>query len=133
MPASGKGPGRPAGELTPEEREAFARRSEALGRKLDAAKDHYAPAPPRTHVSPGTGYGLAFRFAADLVIGVAVGGFIGWLLDRQLGTSPWLLALFVILGFGAGLSNIIRLARRMQAENEAAQRAAPSVPDDDTN
>lgn len=75
--------------------------------------------------------GQAFRFAADLIAGVGVGGLIGWALDRQFGTTPWLLALFVILGFAAGLSNVIRLAKQMQAEAEASQRAAPSVKDDD--
>jgi F0F1-type ATP synthase assembly protein I len=38
---------------------------------------------------------------------------------------------FVMLGFGAGLSNIIRTARRMQAEAEPLQRAAKPAPADD--
>jgi ATP synthase protein I len=35
------------------------------------------------------------------------------------------------LGFAAGLSNVIRTARRMQAEAEPLQRGAASVPDDE--
>ena len=37
----------------------------------------------------------------------------------------------VILGFAAGLLNVVRAAQKAQAENEPLQRAAPSVTDDD--
>ena len=75
--------------------------------------------------------GQAFKIAIELVVGVAVGGFIGWVLDRQLGTMPWLLIVFVMLGFAAGMLNVIRQAQRMQKKSEPLQRAAPSVGDDD--
>ncbi|KWT64358.1 hypothetical protein APY04_3370 [Hyphomicrobium sulfonivorans] len=41
------------------------------------------------------------------------------------------MVLFVILGFAAGLSNLIRVARQEQAKQQASQLASPSVPDDD--
>jgi len=56
---------------------------------------------------------------------------LGWVLDRQLGTTPWLLVVFLILGFAAGLSNVIRTARQMQAKAEPLQRGAKPVADDD--
>jgi ATP synthase protein I len=68
---------------------------------------------------------------AELLVGVGVGGFIGWALDRQLGTGPWLLVLFFILGFAAGMSNVIRSARIEQNKQQARQLASPSVTDDD--
>ena len=46
-----------------------------------------------------------------LAIAIGVGGGI-WL-DRQLGTSPWLLFLGLILGFAAGVVNIYRATRRL--------------------
>ena len=60
-----------------------------------------------------------------------MGGFIGWALDRLLGTAPWLLVLFVTLGFAAGLLNVIRAAQKAQAEATVAQLATPAVADDD--
>jgi ATP synthase protein I len=36
----------------------------------------------------GRAMGIAFRIATDMVAGVAVGGFLGWVLDRWLGTAP---------------------------------------------
>lgn len=130
MPGTGQGSDPRRGEMSPEDRAALRRRASEIGDRLDEVRSRDSPV-ERRQVSMGAGYTLAFRFAADLIIGVAAGGFIGWVLDRQFGTAPWLLALFVVLGFAAGLANIIRSARRLQAENEAAQRAAPSVKDDD--
>ena len=74
--------------------------------------------------------GQGLKIAVDLVVGVAFGGFVGWWLDRYLGTAPWLMVLLLILGFAAGMMNVIRTARRMQAQAEASQMAAQSVRDD---
>jgi ATP synthase protein I len=46
-----------------------------------------------------------------LAIAIGVGGGI-WL-DRQLGTSPWLFFLGLILGFAAGVVNIYKATRRL--------------------
>ena len=59
--------------------------------------------------------GLAFRLAVELVAGLVVGGAIGWLLDYWLGTLPIMLLLFFGLGTAAGILNVIRTARQMQA------------------
>jgi ATP synthase protein I len=117
-------------ELTPEERAAMRSRASELGKRLDEVKAKKAP-PPRENGARGRAYGEAFRIVADLVVGVAVGGGIGWVLDRQLGTKPWLLVLMLVLGFAAGMSNVLRTARKMQAEAEPLQRAAKPVEDDE--
>jgi ATP synthase protein I len=50
------------------------------------------------------------RLSAELVGGVVVGFILGWLFDRGLGTSPWGLIVFVLLGFVAGVLNVMRSA-----------------------
>jgi ATP synthase protein I len=44
------------------------------------------------------------------VAGVLVGALIGWLLDRWLGISPWGMIVFLLLGFAAGVLNVVRAA-----------------------
>jgi ATP synthase protein I len=53
---------------------------------------------------------LGFRLSSELVAGVVVGAMIGWGFDRLLSTSPWGLIVFVLLGFIAGVVNVIRSA-----------------------
>ena len=48
--------------------------------------------------------------STEFVAGVLVGGGIGWLVDRTLGISPWGLIVFLLLGFGAGIVNVLRAA-----------------------
>lgn len=131
MSGEGNGQDQGRGEISPEDREAIRQRSQDIGRKLDAVKARTNPARDEEDRRRGAAFGQAFRYAAELVVGVGVGGFIGWTLDKYLGSAPWLMALFVILGFAAGLLNIIRAAQKAQAEMEPLQRAAPSVGDDD--
>ncbi|NOT70681.1 MAG: ATP F0F1 synthase subunit I [Hyphomicrobium sp.] len=129
----GEGPKHAAGEgqISPEDRAAIRQRSEELGRKLDAINAKRAEAEKELDTARQTAFGQAFRYSAELLVGVGLGGVLGWALDRQFGTAPWLMILLVILGFSAGLLNVIRAAQKAQAENEALQRAAPSVTDDE--
>jgi len=50
---------------------------------------------------------LGFRLSSELVAGVLVGALMGWGL---LSTSPFGLILFVLVGFVAGVLNVIRSA-----------------------
>ncbi|PYF02976.1 putative F0F1-ATPase subunit (Ca2+/Mg2+ transporter) [Rhodopseudomonas faecalis] len=51
-----------------------------------------------------------FRLSSELVAGVAVGAVIGWGIDQLLSTSPWGLIVFFMLGFAAGVLNVVRSA-----------------------
>jgi len=57
-----------------------------------------------------SGYARGFRLSSELVAGVLVGAGIGWLLDRWLGIAPWGLIVFLLLGFAAGVLNVMRSA-----------------------
>jgi len=57
-----------------------------------------------------SGYAKGFRLSSELVAGVVVGAGLGWLIDRWLGIAPWGLMVFLLLGFAAGVLNVMRSA-----------------------
>jgi ATP synthase protein I len=57
-----------------------------------------------------SGFARGFRLSTELVAGVLVGAGAGWLIDRWLGTTPWGLIVLVLLGFAAGVLNVMRAA-----------------------
>jgi ATP synthase protein I len=53
---------------------------------------------------------LGFRLSSELIAGVAVGAAIGWGFDRLLSTSPFGFIVLTLLGFVAGVVNVVRSA-----------------------
>jgi ATP synthase protein I len=94
--------------------------SDDLGARLQAARlkagRDAGPAEGRSGL-PRTISGMAFRVGVEMVVGLVVGGGIGWLLDSWLGTLPLMLIVFFILGAAAGMLNVYRTA---MAINKAA-------------
>ena len=115
------------GEMAPEDREAFKKRSEEIGRRLDEAKHRKAPSAQAGSAARdrGAAMGRALRVSAELLGGIVVGSAIGWFLDGWLGLQkPWFFILFFLLGAAAGILNVIRMAMRERTP------PLPSVPDE---
>lgn len=73
--------------------------------------------PPAPRKKPGEfvqqsvlGLELPFTFVGT----VALGGFIGYFLDKWLHTGPWLMVVFGCFGFAAG---ILEIARRLRPKD----------------
>ena len=92
------------------EEAALSARLQRLGERLDE-KTASRPS-EETPVSRTDPSALArgFRLSTELVAGVLVGAFIGWALDRWLGIAPWGMIVFLLLGFAAGVLNVMRAA-----------------------
>src|SRR5215470_16327284 len=83
------------------------RLGDRLGRQRPSEPSEAGRGPPAADAS---GYARGFRLSSELVGGVLVGAGLGWALDRVLGISPWGLIVFLLLGFVAGVVNVIRAA-----------------------
>jgi ATP synthase protein I len=95
----------------PEEME----RLRALEARIAKLRKDREPAPAR---EDGHTMGqVAWRMVTELVAGLLVGFGIGLGLDVLLGTRPWLLVLFTLLGFWAGIRTMMRTAQELQRRN----------------
>ncbi|MEM9796894.1 MAG: AtpZ/AtpI family protein [Pseudomonadota bacterium] len=59
---------------------------------------------------------LAWRMVIELVAGLGIGFGIGYGLDALLGTQPWLMVVFTLLGFAAGVKTMIASAKEVQGK-----------------
>lgn len=90
---------------------ALSARLQRLGERL--ARDQAgrpSGGPGEDRATTASGYARGFRLSSELVAGVLVGAGLGWLIDRGLGISPWGLIIFLLLGFAAGVLNVMRSA-----------------------
>jgi ATP synthase protein I len=91
---------------------ALSARLRRLGDQLDNKRvDKRAdPASAPQSGSGPSGFARGFQLSSELVAGVLVGAVIGWSLDYWLGISPWGMIVFVLVGFVAGVLNVMRSA-----------------------
>ena len=64
----------------------------------------------------GAAESRGWAIGIEFVGAVLVGALIGFFLDRWLGTSPWLMILFLLLGFGAGLRRAMTTSRQFDTD-----------------
>ena len=86
-------------------------RLEALEAKL-ASKRKVEP--PKRHTDEHYSQAqMAWRMVIELVAGLGIGFGIGYGLDALFGTRPFLMIVFVLLGFAAGIKTVLRTAREL--------------------
>lgn len=79
-----------------------------------------------------SGWNRGMRLGTEFIAAILVGAGMGYLLDLWLKTSPWLMLVMLLVGFAAGVLNVVRSAAEM---NRAAPppTAAMRVPDDEVD
>lgn len=87
-----------------------------LGDRLDAVQRRNAE---RDAKPPPSSLGIALRFSTEMVAALIVGGGMGYGIDRLAGTRPVFLIVFFVLGAAAGIINVVRAARELNAEMAA--------------
>lgn len=77
-----------------------------------------------------SGMSRGFRLASEFVAAIIVGAGLGLLVDYFLPTRPWGLLVLMLLGFAAGVLNVIRATAEMNAATEAPPET-PALRDDE--
>jgi ATP synthase protein I len=103
---------RDGGKSPTNDEAALSARLERLGEQLAHAQPSHRSESTAAQRSRSDSSAMArgFRLSTELVAAVLVGAAIGWLIDRWLGISPWGMIVFLLLGFAAGVLNVIRAA-----------------------
>ena len=86
-------------------------RLRALNERLAAARPKAPPHHSESHHSQAQ---LAWRMVVELVAGLGIGFGIGYGLDVLFGTLPWLMVVFTLLGFAAGVKTMVGSAKELQ-------------------
>ena len=63
-------------------------------------------------------FGLLSSIPGFLVVPPVAGALAGLWLDKRFGTAPWLLLVFLLLGFGSGIRLIMRTLTRVNQIQE---------------
>lgn len=73
------------------------------------------------------------RIGTEFIAAILVGAGIGYLIDLGLGTSPWGLLILLMVGFAAGILNVIRVVTEMNAASPAPPGSdlGPDADDDE--
>ncbi len=64
-------------------------------------------------ISFGGKFARQMALALEIPMSPVAGGVVGYFLDRYFGTDPVLTILFGVMGVGASVVNIVRLAKEM--------------------
>ena len=100
-------------ERSPQEESLATRLDRLDGQLAKARADQEQQRSERTRTTvamPGSAMAFGLRLSSAFVGSVLVGAAIGWGIDHLLPTSPWGLIGFLLIGFAAGLVNLIKAA-----------------------
>jgi ATP synthase protein I len=86
------------------------------------------------------GVSIGMRIGIELLAAVLVGGAIGYFIDGWLHTRPIFLLAFLVIGFAAGVMDVLRVIKGLDSgvglgravrEKDAAVKNAPGYRDED--
>ncbi|PST26520.1 F0F1 ATP synthase subunit I [Mesorhizobium plurifarium] len=75
------------------------------------------------------GYAAAMKLSSEFIAGILVGAFLGYLLDHFAGTGPWGMIVLLLLGFCAGVLNVLRSAGLVATSDQ--RKDGPGVDKED--
>ena len=109
--------------MTDQQKESLEDRLKRLDAELaERRKDDGAEAAAEARASTSRqGYAVAMKLSSEFVAAIIVGALLGYLLDHFAGTGPWGMIVLLLLGFCAGVLNVLRSAGMVAAPHPADQ------------
>ena len=103
-----------------------------LQRQTADRREHAAAAAGASSGGPdgASAWTMAMRAGGEFSGAIVAGGLIGWGLDRLLGTRPWLLIGFFLLGSVVGVKNVIRVTSPKGRDGVRNSRLSDGQPPD---
>jgi ATP synthase protein I len=77
------------------------------------------------------GYSQALKLSSEFIAAIVVGAMIGYLLDLAFSTKPWGMIVFLLLGFCAGVLNVLRTAGVVNSPHPVDRLGTLRKPDND--
>jgi ATP synthase protein I len=113
-----------SGTSSPPDEAALSARLSGLGDRLSTLEKTRQTAKGQTGTeeqnarSRNSMMAVGLRLSSELIAGVLVGALIGWGIDYFLSTSPLGMIVFLLLGFAAGVINVMRSAGVMAKQHD---------------
>ena len=95
--------------------------------RAERPSDQAAPAQGQAGL---TGVSRGSRLASEFVAAIVVGAGLGFGIDTIFSTRPWATVILLLLGFGAGVLNVVRATAEINAAT-AVPPGTPAVRDDE--
>lgn len=126
MTHDGSQPGAGGSERDPKDVELSARLQrleKRLGEARETGKDRTSSS--SAGGSDPSAMGKAFRLSTEFIAGIIAGAGLGWGLDSVAGSRPWGMIVMTMLGFGAGIWNVMRASGFVRPPNRPGGDAGP--------
>ena len=68
------------------------------------------------------GYGMAMKISSEFISAIIVGAILGYLFDYFVGTGPWGMIIMLLIGFCAGVLNVMRVVGIVASPHPADRR-----------
>ena len=107
-------------------------RLEALEAKLGRRRSDDAEKSRQTGSTDRSGFAQAFKLSSEFIAAIFVGAAIGYGIDVYFNTTPWGMIILLMLGFAAGILNVLRAAG-MVAESGMRLHKVHELNADDTD
>lgn len=83
-------------------------RRATLEKRLSEIQEKTVAETVKSNGKDQAGMAQAVKLSSEFIAGVVVGAALGWGIDQLAGTSPFGLIVFLLLGFCAGVLNVLR-------------------------